>query len=139
MRGAAQIGNALDLHPARPRAADARPHRRQQRGEIDDFGLARRVLDHRRSLGQGGGHHEVLGARHGDQIGRDPRSLQTARARHDIPVLDGDLGAEAGDPRRQLAALAPNRGAERFEEPSHRAHVDEARSVREAHRLLGQD
>src|SRR3989454_1068201 len=100
--GARQFGDALDLHPGGARAPDPRPHRREQGREVDDLGLARRVLDPRRPLGERRGHHEVLGPRDGNEIGGDPRRLEPARSRHDVPVLDRDLGAEAGEPLEVL-------------------------------------
>ena len=42
--------------------------------QVADLRLARGVLDDRGALGERGRHHEVLGAGHGDQIGRDARA-----------------------------------------------------------------
>ncbi len=93
--GAVQRRNALDLDRGLPRARDARAHRVQAVGEIDDLGLARRVAQHGRSLGERSRHQRHMRAADGDfrkvDLGADEALLG---ARHDIAVLDRDLGAE---------------------------------------------
>ena len=49
--------------------------------QVDHLGLARRVLEHRRALGERRGHHQVLGAGDRDQVHDDARAAQPARAR----------------------------------------------------------
>ena len=50
-----------------------RAHADEEIREIHDFGLARRVLDHRLAVGERGRHHEILGAGHGDRLEHQPR------------------------------------------------------------------
>jgi hypothetical protein len=60
---------------------------------------ARGVLQHGLAIGQGRGHHQVLGAGHGDHVGRDARARRRRGRPHlrcqglDVAVLHGDLGA----------------------------------------------
>jgi hypothetical protein len=99
---AAQLGNPLDLDALGAGPLDAGAHGNEQAREIRHLGLAGRVLDHGGALGQRRRHHEVLGAGDGDEVGGDARALEPARPRLDVAVLDGDLGAEPGQPLEVL-------------------------------------
>ncbi|MNS07751.1 hypothetical protein D3C72_392020 [compost metagenome] len=62
--------------------------------EIDHFRLAGGVLDHGATVGQGGGHHQVLGAGDGDHVHQDVGTLEaTVDTGLDVAIFDGDLGA----------------------------------------------
>ncbi len=78
--GAVQRLDAVDRDRVGARAGDPRAHRDQEIREVDDFGLARGVLEHRAAVGERGGHHEVLGAGHGDGLEDDARALEPARS-----------------------------------------------------------
>ncbi len=49
--------------------------------QIHHLRLARGILEHRLALGQGGGHHEILGAGDGDGFQHQPRALSGVAAR----------------------------------------------------------
>jgi hypothetical protein len=74
---------------ARCPAFDARAHRDQQLGQVDDLGLLRGVFQHRLAVGQRRGHQQVLGAGDGDHVGDDARTACSRLALgHDVAVLD---------------------------------------------------
>ena len=98
MPRAAQLGHALDLDPLGPGAVDPRAHGREQAGEVRDLRLARRVLEDRRALGERGGHHEVLGARHRHEVEDDPRPFEPRGAGLHVALREHDLGAESLQP-----------------------------------------
>ena len=75
------------------RALDLGAHGDQEIGQIHHLGLARRVLEDRLAVGQRRGHHQVLGARHGDGIEHQARALQAPGPRADVAALDLDLRA----------------------------------------------
>ncbi len=95
VRRAVQGVHALNANLRGAVAADLRAHGTQQIGEIDNLGLARRVVDQGFALGQRGGHHQVFGARHGDHVGGDARAAQPAGRRrhagHDIAMFHRDV------------------------------------------------
>ena len=93
VRRAVQPLDALDHDAVGAGARDPRAHRDRGNGEVDDLGLARGVLEHGRAVGEHRRHHEVLGARHGDESNTNRAPLQPARARVDVAVLEIDLGA----------------------------------------------
>ena len=98
--GAAQPLHALDDDLVGARALDLGAHGAQKIREIDHFRLARRVLQHRLAFGQRRGHHQVLGAGHGDGLQHQPRPFQALGARLDVAVFDvnvGTHGLQAGD------------------------------------------
>ena len=51
----------------------------QARGEIDDLGLARGVLEHGDAVGERRGHHQVLGAGDGDHVEHESRAGEARR------------------------------------------------------------
>ena len=117
-----QALDALDDDRVGAGAADLRAHGDQEIGEIDHFGLARRVLEHGLALGQRGGHHEILGAGDGDGLEHQPRALQALGARLDVAVLDVNVGAHGLQARdvdidRARADRAAARAATRRREP----------------------
>ncbi len=92
--------HALDDDPVGAGALDLGAHGAQEIRQIDDFGLARRILEHRLALGEGRRHHEILGAGDGDRLEHQARALAGAGARLDVAVLDVNVrahGLQAGD------------------------------------------
>ena len=71
----------------RARALDLRAHGGEQRGQVDDLGLARAVLHQRFALGQHRGHQQVFGAGDGDLVEDQMRAVQALGARLKIAVL----------------------------------------------------
>ena len=76
VRRAVQARDALHDDAVGTGALNARAHRSQASGQINHFGLARRVFDDRFTLGQDGGHHQIFGTRHRNQIGDDACAFQ---------------------------------------------------------------
>jgi hypothetical protein len=93
VRGPMQPLDALDDDTVGAGAADLRSHADEEVREIHDFGLARRILEHRFAVGERCRHHEVLGACHGDRLEHQSRAAQPPRARLDVAVLDVNVGA----------------------------------------------
>ncbi len=85
--------DALDAHHIGPRALDARAHGDQALREVDHLGLARRVLDQRRALGERRRHHQVLRSGHRDEIHDDARAAQALRLRVHVAALDANARA----------------------------------------------
>ena len=82
---AVQALDALDRRCGSvPAPSMLRAHRDRALGEVDDLGLARRVLEHRLAVGQRRRHQQVLGAGDGDHVGRDARALQPLGARRSM-------------------------------------------------------
>ena len=79
-----------DRGPARP--LDARAHLQEQLRQVDDLGLLGRVADHGLAVGQGGGHHHVLGAGHGDGVEVDLDPAEALGGGLDVPGLHADAG-----------------------------------------------
>ena len=68
--------------------------------QIDDLGLARRVLDHGLALGQYRRHHEILRAGHGHGVEHQSGAFETFGAGADVAAFDVDCsphGLKAGD------------------------------------------
>ena len=84
--------HALDPNSAAAMAFDARTHRDQQFGQVADFGLLGRVLEQGLTIGQRGGHHQVLSTGDRDHVGGDAGSAQASGLGQDVTVLDADLG-----------------------------------------------
>ena len=74
-------------------ARDPGAHRLQTFGEIDDFRLACRVAEGRRARGERCRHHQVLGARDGDDVEYELRPRQVRRPGVDIAVVEIDFRA----------------------------------------------
>src|SRR5450830_638909 len=91
--GARERAHALDGNRVAAGALDVRPHRLEAVREIDDFGLARRVLDYGGAFGQAGRHHQVLGAGRIHQIAKNARALQALCPRNDVAMLDANVRA----------------------------------------------
>ena len=134
--------------------ADARAHLDEQLGKVDDLRFARGVLQHGLPLGKYRGHHKILRAGDSHHIGADHGALQAAGARHDIAVLDVDIGAQRGQALDMLVDRAlPDRAAAwqaharlakaRDQRPEHqdrRAHgLDELVRRLECAELIGGD
>src|SRR5450631_411393 len=97
---AAQPLHTLDDDLVGARALDLGAHGAQKIGEIHDFRLARRVLQHRLAFGQHRGHHQVLRAGYGDGLQHQPCPFEALGARLDVAVFDvnvGTHGLQAGD------------------------------------------
>ena len=83
-----QTLDADDLQGAGPHAPDRGSHRQQQPAQVDDLGLACRVVDQRRPLGQHGRHQQVLGRADAREVQPDLGPAQPGRPGHDVAVLD---------------------------------------------------
>ena len=59
-----QPGDTFDLQRLGADAVDLRAHRHKAAAQVDDLGLARGILDPRRSLGGHRRHHHILGRAH---------------------------------------------------------------------------
>ena len=81
--GRVQLLDTLDLHGRAAGAQHLGAHAVQEGGQIGDLGLAGRVVDDRRALGQHGGHQRVLGGarRSGTRAGCGRRGADRARPR----------------------------------------------------------
>ena len=91
---------SLDAHDLDGRCARAdhlRAHAVQHRRELDDLGLARRVLDHGGALGEHRGRQQVLGGAVAREVEHDARAGELLRARFDEPVHDVDLDPHRGE------------------------------------------
>ena len=91
--GAVQLVDAVDGDDVTAGALDAGAHGDQAAREINHLGFARGVFQHGGAVGQGSGHHQVLGAGHGDHVHHDARALQPLAAGVNVAVLDLDVGA----------------------------------------------
>src|SRR5690606_14742258 len=83
-------------------ALDLRTHGDQAVGQVDHFRLARRVFQHAAALGQGRGHHDVLGTGHADHVEEEVRTAQATLRRPSLDVTAFDIddrahGLEATD------------------------------------------
>ena len=94
-------------------AADLRAHGDQEIREIDDFRLARRVLDDGLALGERRRHQQVLGTGHRDGFEHESRAAQPLGARADVAVLDLDVGAHRLQTRRHECSPAAHRSRSR--------------------------
>ena len=98
--GAAQALYAFYGDGAGACALYSRPHAGQQPGQVADFRLHGAVVQHGGSLGQGGGHDQVLGGGHRGNIKGEVRAAQAPGLGLDVARLDSDLGSQrlqAGD------------------------------------------
>jgi hypothetical protein len=77
-------------------ALDARSHLHEQRRQVLDLGLLRRVVQDGAPARAGRRHHEILRAGDGPGLEADLGSLQAFSFRHDVAVLHADAGAELG-------------------------------------------
>ena len=94
-----QLGDALDANRGRARALDLRAHGSQECGQIGDFRLARRILDHGFAARQHGRHQKVFGASDRDAVELNVRALKTVGSlRFDIAVLLADFRAQSLQP-----------------------------------------
>ena len=91
--GATEALDPFDHQGIGAGSVDPRAHRFQAVGQVHHFGFPGGVLDHRGALGQRGGHQQVFGAGHRDQVQYDVRTPQAAGAGANVAVLDLDVGA----------------------------------------------
>ncbi|MCY1293436.1 hypothetical protein D9M70_426950 [compost metagenome] len=144
---AVQTLDAVDGDGVGAGALDLRAHGDQAVGQVDHFRLARGVFQHAAALGQGGGHHDVLGAGHADRVEEEVRAAQAAfrRLGLDVAAFHLDLrthGLEAADvqvdrPRTDGAATG-QRHLGLAEVRDHRTeHQD--RGAHGLHQLIGGD
>jgi hypothetical protein len=84
------------VHGERRRAGalDLRAHLHQHPAQVGDLRLTRGVVDHRRALGQHGGHQDVLRRAHAREVQPDLGATQVVRRRDDATVFDLTRGAE---------------------------------------------
>ncbi len=88
--------NALDGNRVGPGALDHGAHGNQTVGKIHHFGLARRILDDARTLGQRCRHHEILGAGHSNEIHYQSRALESLGAGPYEATLHLNIGTHLG-------------------------------------------
>ena len=129
----------------RARALDLHAHRSQERRELADLGLARRVLDDGLALGARGRHHQVLRSRHRDGIEHEPRAFELRRARANVAVVDRDRRAHRAQPRdMQVHGPRADRAAAgqryvRMTEPAEQRPEHEDRRAHRLHELVGRE
>ena len=86
---------------------DLRAHLVQQVREVHDLGFARRVVDHGRTLGAHGCHHEVLRRAHAREVERDRRARYAVRRGCvDVAVVDLEVHAQGLQPQYVHVNLA---------------------------------
>src|SRR6202022_3906961 len=102
MRGATQIGDALDLQHVGTDPVDPGPHLAEEHREVDDVRLAGRVVDGRDAVRGGGGHHQVLGPGDGRHVEKDGGAFQPVGARHVLAALELNTGAHQAQPDEVL-------------------------------------
>ena len=100
--GRVQALDAIDDDGVGTSALDLAAHGVDEVGQVDHFRLARGVLQHAAALGQGSGHHDVLGTGHADGVEEEVRTAQATLRRLglDVAGFDFDLrahGLEATD------------------------------------------
>ena len=88
--GADKLRHPLDLDDIRPRAANICAHNVEIIGEIDNFRLLRRILQHRLPFGHGGRHNNILRRPNARKIEVDTRPFQAFR-RLGVDVAVPDL------------------------------------------------
>ena len=95
---AAEAVHALDLNGVRTGAADVGAHGVEEVGQVHDVGLLGAVFDDGVALSHGGGHHDVHGGAHGDNVQIDVGALETAALGEgaDEAALHHYLGAQGG-------------------------------------------
>ena len=102
----AQLLDAFDLDRRRARADDLRAHAVEERGEVGDLRLARRVLDDGRALGEHRRGHQVLGRADARELEHDARAVQQRRrARATKPCATSTSAPIASSPRRCMSTL----------------------------------
>ena len=90
-----QLPHALDLYARGSCTTDLCPHLVKEVCEIDDLGLASRVLYHGRAHYMDGGHHEVLGGTDACKVEHNLGALEAMRyAGVDVSVIDIEVDAE---------------------------------------------
>ncbi len=99
MGRARQRGDAVDHDGGRAGAGDARAHRVQAFGKVDDFRLARGVLKHGLAVRERRRHHQHMGRADGD-LGEHVAVADQAlgRAGVDITLLNLDVRAQSAQP-----------------------------------------
>ena len=146
--GAVQRRNALNAQSGSLVAFDYRAHFAQQRNEISDFRLARRVFQNGFAIGQRRRHQNIFRAGDGDLFEDDVRTLQTAAlgsARFDVAMRGDDFRAhffERGevqiDGTRANRAAAGKRNARDAGACERRAQ-SENRGAHGLHEFVGRD
>ena len=94
MLGAAQTLDTFNAHLAATRALDARAHLVEQFGQVNDFGLARRIDQRRFAVGERRRHHQVLGAGDCHLVEINLAALQSFGAGDDIAAFERHDGTE---------------------------------------------
>ncbi len=78
-----------------PAPLTLRAHGDQEVGQVDHFRLARGVLQDAAAVGQGSGHHDVLGTGHADGIKEEVGATQAAFRRLGLDVAAFDVDGRA--------------------------------------------
>ena len=107
VRDGMKLGDALDLNDRGACALDVGAHLVEHVGEVNDLGLASRVVDDRGALGEDRGHHEVLrGSDACEGKGHGLSVDAVGRGGVDVAVIDLELntqGLQAEDVHVDLA------------------------------------
>ena len=137
--------DALDFQDVGSRAMNLGAHHVEEVGQIDDLRLARGILDHRGALGQRGGHHEVLGAGHGDEIQYQTAAFQTLGTGMNVAVAHVNLRTHLRQPlEMQVDRPAADRAAARqrdfgLAETRHQRPKHQNRRPHGLHQIIGRD
>src|SRR5947199_6012556 len=94
MTRATQPGYTLHTNRGSTGAVDFRAHLDQQIGEVDHFRFTGAVLYQSLAIGEGGGHHDIFGAGHGDAIEDNFGSTEAVGGGFDVAVFLGDFGSQ---------------------------------------------
>jgi hypothetical protein len=111
VRRAAQRGNAVHADHVAACALDLCTHGDEAAREVDHLGLTCGVFDQGRALGERGRHHQVLGARDGDEVHHDARAAQALGLGVNVAMLDADGRAHGLQALHMLVYRAQADGA----------------------------
>ena len=92
--GGMQAVDPVDGHCRRPRPRNLGAHLVEHRAQVNDVGLARRVVDRRNAFSDDGGHQDVLGGTHGRELELNLGPPQVICFGDDAAVFDVAPGAE---------------------------------------------
>ena len=102
-----QLLDAFDLDRRRARADDLRAHAVEERREVGDLGLAGRVVDDGRALGQHGGHEDVLGRADARELEQDAGADQLVGPGLDVAVADREASRRVASRPATCMSIGP--------------------------------